>query len=958
MYGGGLEVLIPLIVFGIIVVVVALPIVAIVKAFSVGSQVEALRGEIARLREMLRQRAPDSAQGLPVAAVRPPPVQQPTAAPPAPPPPQPAAQPFAQPPPPLPPQPPAASPPQPPPAPVVPTPAYQQADWRTQPVPAKSRTLGEWEVLIGGNIVNRIAAVGLIIVAALFLKWAYDNDWITQGMITAFGFAVGLALLYVGSRFHRGGAEVFAQGLLGAGIAILYLAGYATFAYQLIPQSAAFVVMALVTAAALVQALQYDSLVVCLLGLVGGFLTPALLGGGSGAGGVNHFGLFAYIALLDAGLLAVALAKDDWAAIEPLALAGTYLTYVVWHDAYYNASLFATAMPFVVVVWLLFCAADLCRIARSVVTFSGLRAVLGVANSLFFYFALYDLIGSRLGYGTDAFKHWMAFATLCIGVVYLVGLVALIRRSQDRKFVARYALTASVLLVTATAIEFDGFVRVMLWAAEAVGLVWCGLRWSSRSTLWAGIVMSAVSVMALLAQDQAFAWMQANHFVPVWNLRFAAFAGVAAVFGLIAYLFARSDVEEKESVRAVYESGCYVLILVLLAVEANDYFRKLMYVDVNEPRFSLFDYARYMAIGCAWAIYALALAAYGAVRKSMLAKCFGLGALGLGALLVAGNGFNTDPTSAFAPVLNVRALGFGWVFVALLVAQWIYARAAEEDDWAKPLFGAFRIAISVLALELLSVETYRLFHYPNVWRSISAAGLSAEYIDDLALGAAWVIYSLPVVWFGLKERSRALAGIGLCALGAGVLVIAAGGFEFDPIAKFRLVANARFAAFAIAAAGLILNYGLLKERVEDFGWARGLLGVTRVVTSLLLFELVTAETLDFFASTATLAPGAQVVRMSENMRAMTLSVVWLIYSFALISFGFAARSRTIRFVAMILFAIAIFKVFLLDLSFLEGLYRILSFAGLAVILFATSYLYQQYRGVILESDEALPEQSA
>jgi len=64
------------------------------------------------------------------------------------------------------------------------------------------------------------------------------------------------------------------------------------------------------------------------------------------------------------------------------------------------------------------------------------------------------------------------------------------------------------------------------------------------------------------------------------------------------------------------------------------------------------------------------------------------------------------------------------------------------------------------------------------------------------------------------------------------------------------------------------------------------------------------------------------------------------------------RSRSLRFVAMALFAITILKVFLSDLSFLGGLFRILSFAGLALILFATSYLYQRYRGVILETESA------
>jgi len=42
-----------------------------------------------------------------------------------------------------------------------------------------------------------------------------------------------------------------------------------------------------------------------------------------------------------------------------------------------------------------------------------------------------------------------------------------------------------------------------------------------------------------------------------------------------------------------------------------------------------------------------------------------------------------------------------------------------------------------------------------------------------------------------------------------------------------------------------------------------------------------------------------------------------------------------------------FKVFIYDLSCLETLYRFFSFMALGLILLATSYLYDQYKGLIL-----------
>ena len=51
--------------------------------------------------------------------------------------------------------------------------------------------------------------------------------------------------------------------------------------------------------------------------------------------------------------------------------------------------------------------------------------------------------------------------------------------------------------------------------------------------------------------------------------------------------------------------------------------------------------------------------------------------------------------------------------------------------------------------------------------------------------------------------------------------------------------------------------------------------------------------------------------------------------------------------ALLLFGVIIFKVFLIDLSSLERFYRIISFVVLGVILIAVSFLYQKYKDVLI-----------
>ena len=90
----------------------------------------------------------------------------------------------------------------------------------------------------------------------------------------------------------------------------------------------------------------------------------------------------------------------------------------------------------------------------------------------------------------------------------------------------------------------------------------------------------------------------------------------------------------------------------------------------------------------------------------------------------------------------------------------------------------------------------------------------------------------------------------------------------------------------------------------------------------------------------------------ENLKQLSLSALWLLVPIVLMIAELWRRNRMIRIEAIVLFGIAILKIFIDDLSFLETLYRIFSFLGLGVTLLAVSYLYQRYREMILETPAA------
>jgi Predicted membrane protein (DUF2339) len=76
---------------------------------------------------------------------------------------------------------------------------------------------------------------------------------------------------------------------------------------------------------------------------------------------------------------------------------------------------------------------------------------------------------------------------------------------------------------------------------------------------------------------------------------------------------------------------------------------------------------------------------------------------------------------------------------------------------------------------------------------------------------------------------------------------------------------------------------------------------------------------------------------------LALSFIWTLCASTFIALGMWRNFAPIRYLAMALFGLTVLKVFLVDLSALGGIYRILGFIGVGVVLLAVSFVYQRTR---------------
>ncbi|MFL6451625.1 MAG: DUF2339 domain-containing protein [Bryobacteraceae bacterium] len=197
------------------------------------------------------------------------------------------------------------------------------------------------ETKLGLTLVNRIGVITLTLGVAFFFKWAVDNEWIGPSGRVLLGLLVGCSTVTAADFLFRKTQNTFAQGIAGAGVAILYLAAYAAFGfYHLVPQAVAFALLFGTTALGVALSLRYESPAIAALGLLGGYLTPLLLSTGED----HPWFLVSYVLLLNFSAMSLGRTKS-WRVLEVLAFVATTIIYFFWfaqHEADHRKTVVAT----------------------------------------------------------------------------------------------------------------------------------------------------------------------------------------------------------------------------------------------------------------------------------------------------------------------------------------------------------------------------------------------------------------------------------------------------------------------------------------------------------------------------------------------------------------------------------------------------------------------------------------
>lgn len=765
------------------------------------------------------------------------------------------------------------------------------------PRPSPAAREFDWEKTIGVRLPVWGGAIMLLIAGFFLINWAIEagiGRIFTPEVRTALcGLAAAglLAAAFVVKARRIANGDRIAAALAAAAVALAYGTMFlAAMVFQLVPGPVALIGAAILTAAVVAVATQFDQRVM-LVGLLGGYLSPFFVWWSS----ASYTELIAgyVIVLLTVSTFAIRwngwwgqaipamVAPALWATV--LMTSGTPLTLAIFY-------LLLAAIPAAVALLPLRADADKLPNRHQLVLYGTLiAALLLTAGAAYYLFDISLVIaivvlsaGAALLLRLDANGlRWPWLATLAASVVLLVSWT---RADQGTLLVATLLLAA--IHLGALAMQFRRGAAPVRRSFEIAGLAafffvvllvkldgWLGAR--DVPYAWAAVALLLSAVFAFLAirrNDGARAGFAVgtSAFLSL-SLGLALdpglYAPVAALQACgLAMLYSRFRQPILQSMHAVY-ACLYLLLLGCGEVMAGAY-------DLFGGRDDLAgigDFVPAIHLGDAPITLLLlpgllALVAGTALRRvaqSQLAEALDIATV---ALLAAGLHFLILPTIPDDVVSQAFTSGWLWFnALGILAVAAIYAGGRLGRSTLSLTGTALATVVAAVMLLWAIVPIFRF------WPQIDAPGLPVFNVALLALG-------LPALL---------MLGAAYLVRGQGNLSVARG-----------------FAAFG-GFAGLVTILVLIRQAVHG---------------------------------PSLQGPGA----VPGQVELYLYSGGMLLYGFAILVTGVRFNSIALRGGSLLVVLATIAKVFLYDVSGLEGLWRVGSFLGMGIALLAVSWFYGRY----------------
>jgi uncharacterized membrane protein len=607
------------------------------------------------------------------------------------------------------------------------------------------------EKFVGENLVNKIGIGVLVLGIAFFVKYAIDQDWIKESGRVIIGIGCGAIMVGI-AHYLRNSYRAFSSVLAGGGIAVFYFTiAFAFHEYQLFSQTAAFIIMILITAFAVALSLLYNKIELAVIAVIGGFLAPFLVSSGSG----NYVVLFSYLIILNIGMLTIAWFKK-WPLLHILSFFFTLIIYGGWLIngfggniplPYVNGLLFATAF------YVIFLTTVLIHNLRTQKPFKAFDFSL-LMMITFSYYAEGMTLLSQWDNGT-----YQGIFTITVAVVNLCLAWYLYKSQRGDKNLLYLLIGLTLTFISLSVpVQLHGHTITMFWSAECVLLYWLHQRSRIQIFKYASAIVLLLMTFSLL-MDWSIANGKNAAFLPIifsnWQ---GAITNIVAIlsFGLYAVLLRKIAATEEYvlSIKNSIFSHCLAVaaLLVLYATcmfAVNLGFIKQQSFDIPNAYHQLITYSFIALILLVNNRMKLVDKPVFSIALILAGFVFYLGSFGLSSNLIEG-------------VVETHYAGIHamthWLSAAILLYL-LYQLIQIFRSNFELLGNRFTWLINLLLLIYFSKECNYLY-IGLLAKPLNINLYNAQYVKA-GLTIIWALFSFVIMWLGMKYKYKTLRIISL-----------------------------------------------------------------------------------------------------------------------------------------------------------------------------------------------------
>lgn len=599
----------------------------------------------------------------------------------------------------------------------------------------------------------RIGVLILVIGIGFFLKYSIAEGIIGPMGKVALAALAGVGLLGGGLKLFGGRYDLLGQGLAGAGFATLYFTFFTAQNENLLTAVPAFALMSLVTIAAGFLAVRFQSMLIAILGLLGGYLTPLMITSAQPSLPV----LFSYLLLLGLGVFFIA-ARREWRLLHYLSFGATWLHVTNAVSRGFSTDRFWDFLPYLVGFFLLFSTVTFIYHLVNRKKSTVLELLFLFLNAgVFFGFSVYmvDKTFSREA---------VAFVTIGLAIFYIAHIYLFLKREiLDRGLLMSFLGLASLFVaITLPLILSEGWITVS-WSVQAFVMLWIASKMKSEFLRQLAYVLYLIVLarFALFDLHSQYSGSLANlGAAAYWKLfaeRLMVLGLPIASFFAAGYLFSKERdadgnwiVPEENDIRpwfgqSMLSRACFWIVLALGFVYFN--------LEAHKTIGYLFDplttpMHTFIAIGLAAILFremlanreTIATALFWFISVLIIGKVF----------LFDFIRFGVDSDLAFQQTdfvegLLMRMLNYGSAIAFLLVGWLMFARKANRNG-ASSVFGWTALAGVFLYSSL------------EVWTGLT------HYLPEFRMGGIsifWSLFAFTLLFTGISKNRAVLRRVGL-----------------------------------------------------------------------------------------------------------------------------------------------------------------------------------------------------